>query len=184
MPVSEKISIRDKKNFEDFFRRYYQTLCYFAFSFLKNKEVSEDIVQNVFVNLLNSTTEHLSEEHLKHSLYKAIRNACINELKKNILHSEVLDSIMTDKSDDDSDLFHSIVRVEIYREIIEAINNLPDRCGEVFKLAYLEQLDNNEIAVELSISVNTVKVQKNNAKKLLREQLRHLYPIVTLLFSM
>ncbi len=183
--MSENISIRDKKYFEDFFRRYYQTLCYFAFSFLKNKEISEDIVQNVFVNLLNSSAVHLNEEHLKHTLYKSIRNACVNELKKNTLHSEIMTSIMLDDSvEDDSDLFHTIVRVEIYREIIEAVNKLPDKCGEIFRLAYLEQLDNAEIAKELSISINTVKVQKNNAKKLLREQLKHLYPVVTFLFGL
>lgn len=185
MPASDNISIRDKKYFEDFFKRYYQILCYFAFSFLKNKEISEDIVQNVFMNLLNSSTIHLNEEHLKHTLYKSIRNACINELKKNALHLEVVENIMIEESEEyDSNFFHTIVRVEIYREIIEAINTLPYKCGEIFKLAYLEQLDNGEIAKKLSISINTVKVQKNNAKKLLREQLKHLYPIVILLFNM
>jgi RNA polymerase sigma-70 factor (ECF subfamily) len=100
------------------------------------------------MNMLNNTTIHLSEEHLKHTLYKSIRNACINELKKNALHSEVIENIMIEESEEyDSNLFHAIVRVEIYREIIEAINKLPTKCGEIFKLAYLDQLDNGEINI-------------------------------------
>lgn len=179
------VSIRDKKFFEDFFGRNYQSLCYFAFSLLSNKEKAEDVVQNVFVSLLNKTTIFISEEHLKHTLYKSIRNACINELKENRLHTEILDGIIFEKSNEDEpDLFHAIVRVEIYREILEAVNNLPDRCGEIFKLAYLEHMGNSDIAKELSISINTVKVQKNNAKKILREQLKHLYPIAVILFQL
>ncbi|GHV14286.1 hypothetical protein FACS1894179_02690 [Bacteroidia bacterium] len=50
---------------------------------------------------------------MKHALYKSIRNACINKLMENVLHSEIIENIMVKElSDDDSDLFYSIVRVE------------------------------------------------------------------------
>ena len=51
-----------------------------------------------------------------------------------------------------------------------------------FKLAYVEGFSNDEIATQLSISVNTVKAQKNKAKIQLREKLKGLYPVLLFLF--
>lgn len=185
MNPSENVTIKDKGFFDSFFRRNYQSLCYFAYSFLKEKEISEDIVQNIFIKILNDPAVYSSENHLKYYIYKAIRNECINELKKTAIRTDVLEKIavsLTDK--DDADIFQRIVRVEIYKEIVDAINGLPSQCGRIFRLAYIENLGNSEISEMLSISVNTVKAQKNNAKKQLRENLKHLYPIAVILFSL
>lgn len=185
MHSTKNISLKDKDFFDVFFRKNYQTLCYFAFSFIRNKDISEDIVQHIFTKILDESGLYSSEEHLKLFLYKAIRNECINELKRNTTHTKILNEIgPLFSNNNEDDIFSSIVRAEIYQEIIEAINNLPSKCGEIFKLAYIEHLDNNEIAERLSISVNTVKGQKNNAKKQLREYLKHLYPIAVLIFHL
>ena len=63
---------------------------------------------------------------------------------------------------------------------MQAIQELPTECGRVFKLAYVDGFSNDEIATQLSISVNTVKAQKNKAKIQLREKLKGLYPILFL----
>lgn len=187
MSPSKDIRIQDKTDLDDFFRNHYSALCYFAYSYLKNKEVAEDVVQNTFVNLLynNSENKFDDEKHLKYFLYKSIKNSCLNELKKFAVQIKALDDLSIENNEEsDFDTFQLIVRAETYKEILDAIDLLPDRCAEIFKLAYMEQLDNNEIAQQLSISINTVKVQKNNAKKILREHLKHLYPIVVFLFSL
>lgn len=59
-----------------------------------------------------------------------------------------------------------------------AIQDLPTECGRIFKLAYVEGFSNDEIATQLSISVNTVKAQKNKAKIQLREKLKGVYPVL------
>lgn len=184
MLSSKGFSIQDKAYFEGFFNSHYQTLCYFAYSYLNDREMAEDIVQNIFVNLFNNPDNKFDDEqHFKFFLYKSIKNACINELKKISMQANTLNDLSLDTTDEsDFDIFQSIVRTEVYKEILDAVNQLPERCGEIFKLAYIEQMTNNEIAKLLSISVNTVKAQKNNAKKLLREHLKHLYPIVVFLF--
>ena len=78
------------------------------------------------------------------------------------------------------DLFHGIVRAEIYDMILKAVDELPTECGRVFRMAYLDGLENEEIAVRLGISINTVKSQKNKAKTQLREILKDLYPAALL----
>lgn len=179
-------SIQDETYFDSFFRSHYQILCYFAYSYLNSKEVAEDVVQNTFANLLNKPSARFEDEkHLKYFLYKSIKNACVNELKKASVEFNTYENLSLDiNNENDFDIFQSIVRAETYQEILSAINTLPERCSEIFKLAYMEMLSNEEIAQHLSISVNTVKVQKNNAKKLLQKHLRHLYPIAIFIFSL
>lgn len=185
MHSSKSVSLQDKNYFNYFFQHNYQTLCYFAFCILKDKHLAEDIVQNIFTRLLNTPESFNSEDHLKRFLYKSIKNECINELKKNTTRNEILEKMASSIIDEnDSDISHLIVRAEVYSEIINAINNLPSKCGEIFKLAYIEHLDNDEIAKKLAISINTVKVQKNNAKKTLRENLKHLYPILAIILHL
>ena len=54
-------------------------------------------------------------------------------------------------------------------EIYRAIDELPSECGRVFRLG-LEGLSNQEIADTLSISVNTVKTQKQRAMAVLKKR--------------
>ena len=52
-----------------------------------------------------------------------------------------------------------------------AIEQLPEGCKTVLKLAYFEGLKNDEIATELGVSINTVKTQRQRALNLLRLRL-------------
>ena len=99
------------------------------------------------------------------------------------IRSDILGSIQKDTEEDENNFFVNVVRAEVYQEIMEAIQELPTECGRVFKLAYVDGFSNEEIATQLSISVNTVKVQKNKAKILLREKLKGLYPVMLLLLG-
>lgn len=179
----EKINIRKREVFDSCFRRYYQILCYFACHYLQEQEEAEDVVQDVFMKLLDGEEYFDSENHLKHYLYKAVRNACLNQIKLTDIHSNILGTIQENTEDSENDFFVNVVRAEVYQKIMEAIQELPTECGRVFKLAYVEGFNNDEIASQLSISVNTVKVQKNKAKIQLREKLKGLYPIMFILLG-
>ena len=178
MQKIEKINIRKQGVFDSYFRRYYQTLCYFAFNYLKEQDEAEDVVQEVFMKLLNWNESFDNEEHLKHYLYKAVRNSCLNQIKMTGIRADILESIQKNTPEDENNFFVNVVRAEVYQEIMGAIQDLPTECGRIFKLAYVEGFSNDEIATQLSISVNTVKAQKNKAKIQLREKLKGLYPVL------
>jgi len=171
---------KDKRQFDVVFRQLYQPLCYFAFNYLKDRDLAEDVVQGVFLNLLNLDQTYESGNHLKQYLYKSVRNACLNEINRLSIHEEIIDKIKPDEyqADNEADFFQTVVRAEVYREIIDAIESLPKECKRIFKMAYIENLDNQEISDKLAISINTVKSQKNNAKKRLRIILKDIYPLV------
>lgn len=184
MSEVEKIDMKNKEVFDNYFRRYYQTLCYFVYKNLQLQKESEDIVQEVFIKLLNFPETFENEEHLKHYLYKAVRNSYLNYVRQVKIRTSILEVVQKNKLEDENNFFAGIVRAEIYNEIIQAIKELPVECGRVFRLAYLEGLTNDEISIHLKISVNTVKVHKNKAKILLREKLKGLYPLLFFLLKL
>lgn len=171
--------------FETNFLQHYRPLSYFAYQFLGDRSLAEDVVQNVFLKLLDEKPTLKGDDHLKHYLYKSVRNTCLNQMRQDHLHAEILDSLkpLEAEENDDPDFLQSVVRAEVYREIMDAIDQLPTECSRVFKMAYLSNLDNDEIAESLSISVNTVKSQKVKAKKRLRENLKDLYPLIFLMIQ-
>jgi RNA polymerase sigma-70 factor (ECF subfamily) len=155
---------------ESVYRRYYQALCFFAFSFLKDSAKSEDVVQSIFERLLTEDLTSMESDHLQNYLYKSVKNSCINTLETKARQTRIINLLPEDNllSRNEGNLFHEIVRAELYQLILENIEKLPLQMRQVFKLAYFEGKKNSEIAEKLALSINTVKVHKNNAKKRLQ----------------
>lgn len=183
MQIDFKNLGQEKGNWEFIYERFYQSLCYFSNSILNDREKAQDVVQSVLVKLWQEKMVFDDLPHLRNYLYKSVRNAAINELNAEASHSRILQGLGDRNPDlyEQEDHFHSIVRAELYTQILDAVSQLPDKTAQVFKLAFLEQKSNPEIAELLSITVNTVKVHKNNAKKALKRTLNHLYPLVALI---
>lgn len=53
---------------------------------------------------------------------------------------------------------------EVVTELFEAIDELPERCREIFYMAYLQEKEEKQIAELLRVSVNTVKTQKQRPR--------------------
>ncbi|MDN3669492.1 RNA polymerase sigma-70 factor [Echinicola jeungdonensis] len=165
----KEIQKRNREVFKALFHDYYPGLLKFAEGFVFDKEVCEDIVQNIFVYIweqaeyLNITTS------FKSYLYKAVKNRCLNYLrslkiedKHNLLYLEAsLNESPVDWEDS-----------EIPQKIEMAIEGLPPKMAEIFRLKYMEEKSLREIATQLDVSENTIKTQLLRAKDKLRGILR------------
>lgn len=142
-----------------------------------DKTLCEDIVQEVFVRSITSGISFESELHFRQYIYTAVRNQCISSLQKRgrIIALNEMDTEDTPTSGECDD---TIVRAEIIRMINEAIDSLPPRYRQVFRMAYIDKMKNEEIANSLGISLNTVKVIRQRAKARMREMLKDIYPLL------
>lgn len=168
---------------EYIFDKYYQALCYFAFQYTENDEIAEDIVQDLFTSLIEKPRKFDTSGHLKNFLYQSVKNACLNHIKKN-KSQDKYHEFLKNNHDDEEDYERKIIATEIYKELNSVIESLPSECKKVYELSYFSGMDNNSIAEELGISINTVKAQKARGKKILKERLKDLYPIILLLWEM
>ncbi|MEO6304779.1 MAG: RNA polymerase sigma-70 factor [Bacteroidia bacterium] len=177
------ISKGDKSVFETVFKTYYQSLCNYACSIIKDTDESEEVVQNIFYNIWNKREQLEISGPIRSYLYRAVHNDCLNKLK----HAKVKTMYAEDykKSADGSfdDASKVLQAKELGAQINAAIESLPEQCGKVFKLSRFENLKYAEIAEQLNISVKTVEVHMGKALKILREKLKeHLPVLIWLLF--
>ena len=90
-------------------------------------------------------------------------------------HAEIL---LWEQDEEDED--YRLMREEMYRALHRAVDELPERCRQVFKL-HLQGEKNEEIAQILELSVETVKTQKKKAMYFLRERLGKSYYLLIIL---
>jgi len=153
-----------------FLNVYYASLCIFAERKVGMKEIAEDIVEEAFIKMWNKRADFDSIAAMKSFLYVVIRNGCFNYIKKqkrDKYHNGQF-AYLQNNADDHLE----IIRAEVLAAVYNAIETLPEKCQQIFKMSFLEGVKNELIADRLSLSVQTVKNQKVRAIKLLQSQFK------------
>lgn len=155
--------------FESVFRLHYQHLCSYAYTLLKDKESSEDVVQELFIKVWEKQKTGLGADKLKFYLFTAVRNNCLTVLKNNNKNSmrEIKEGDATEEITLQMD--DGITKPNSKALIAQALDQLPPKCKEVFLLSRLSQQTYKQIAETLGISVKTVENQMGKAIRLLKK---------------
>jgi len=166
----------NEEAFNKAFDLYYSRLCFFADKILHDFDLSRSLVQQVFVDLWIKR-DRLLVTSLQAYLYNSTRNAVLDVLKHKKVESRYLSSLEQNESVVATDLMEE---AELADRINSAIQNLPEKCREIFLLCRFEGLKYAEIADRLNISVKTVEMQVSIALKRLRKELSD-YQMIQLL---
>jgi RNA polymerase sigma-70 factor (ECF subfamily) len=174
----QKIKQGDEKAFQYVFDTHYGLLCSIASEFLKDDFLAETIVGDVILYLWEKRETIEIQSSLRAYLIKAVRNKCLNYQQLQYVvketrfpeHEELLDA-EGNYLISESQPLATLLEKELEIEIEKSINSLSDECRKVFELSRFEQLKYEDIAVELNISVNTVKYHIKNALSKLRADL-------------
>ena len=164
----------DKPAFDILFNKFYVRLCRFAVSFTKSKELAEETVQNMFIKLWCQRDRIEIKTSVISYLFTAVRNQALNELKKTLIRknyeSEYISHIET-MNDNSSNVNEKNFKATLGK----AMEQLPEKCREIFILCKNEGLTYDEIAEYLKISPKTVDNQMGIALKKLRELLKPVF---------
>lgn len=167
--IIRKIRDGNHQVFENIFHKHYDSLVRFANRFLLDVKASEDVVQAVFIYLWENSASIDLKKSIQSYLYQAVKNSCLNQLRSLKLKDKhellYLEAVLN--ANDNSLLDNS----EIITEIKKALSKLPPQTYQVFYKKYFQELSVKEIAQELSISPNTVKVQLHKGRISVREYL-------------
>lgn len=164
--LRKKIANNDQLAYRQLFIMYYDKLFRFAIGFTKNKELAEEIVSDVFINIWRRRA-HIGEiANLKLYLYVSAKNITFNYLKK--LHREKL----TDLNEVDvepetpfADPAQVMISKEMNLRLKAAINELPPQCKLIFILVKEDGLSYKQAAKLLNLSVSTIDNQLSIALK-------------------
>jgi RNA polymerase sigma-70 factor (family 1) len=147
----------DQRAFTELFDAYYKQLGEYVHKLTESIEVTEEIVQDVFIKIwLKRATLH-ELDNFCYYLFILSRNQTLNHLRKKasdkVKETEWLKQLEDDNYNDEDSLI-----TEEYRELIDkAIEKLPPQQKKVYKLSREERLKYDEIAKLLNISPETVK---------------------------
>ena len=164
-----KINSKQLPAFRELFERFYRYLLLYARKRLEFSEDAEDVVQDTFVSLWESTGEFSSFRALQAYLFKAVDNGCVNVSRRTRLMEGYALQVMHE-GDEEAEREYALMREEVLRKVYVVLQELPENCRLVF-LLYMEGKKNEEIAALLSLSVHTVKHNKMRAIQFLKERL-------------
>ena len=150
--------------YRQLFRKYYANLLFYA-TRMVGEEDAEDVVQEVFVELWHRKDSVTVGEQIQAFLYRAVYTRALNVLK----HRDIKNS-------------YEAVMQEVYNkralfyqpddnDVLKRIDELPEKCKLVFKLSYLHNMKNKDIAEAMDVSLRTVEAHMYKALKFLRSRL-------------
>lgn len=148
---------------DEFNEKYYlykETIYGIAYTYVKNVNDSDDIVQDVFMKYLNSNEKFKTLDNEKFWLIRVTINTCKSYLKKSWKQRVELDESKIDivsKKEENSYLF-------------DIVYSLPHKYKEIIVLKYYEDFSINEIAKILNISISAVKKRLERARNMIKEK--------------
>lgn len=157
--------------FSHYYDLFYTPLRYFAEQMIEDNAAAADIVEDVFIKLWQKRASFNTEDNIKAFLYICTKNACRDYLKHMVFVKKSRKAIADSSPRGEDFALNQLIRAELYWSIYNAIEELPTGCRKIFKMSYLEEMKNQEIATRLSLSIKTVKNQKARALLLLRKKL-------------
>ena len=148
---------------------------------MKDTSLAEDIVSEVALKVWQKQAS-ISERTLKGYFYTSIRNACISHIRKNkMVEGDVDDG---DHVIDPVNVLEQMIETEVLHRLHAAMEKLPNQCRNVFVKMYIEGKSVAKTALEMNLSISTIKKHKQRGIKQLREQFIPIVLLVALsLFS-
>jgi RNA polymerase sigma-70 factor (family 1) len=154
-----KLAGGSEKAFVQIYWRYTKRLYPFILKMVHDEEKSEDIIQDIFVQLWEKREQLLTVHHPTSYLFQIASNKTLNYLKQESNHARILDQYAKARSELVKETENTIDLNETNTILRQAIDSLPDQRKLIFKMSRDEGLSNDEIAIRLGISKQTVKNQ-------------------------
>lgn len=156
------------------FTRYVKPLSFYVSRLTGSREAAEDIVADSFVKMLERSAHFNDLENIKAFLFHTARNAAMNFNRDSRRHAAAhaqLSYLTKDDTISETGWEDELIRAEVVAEIYLEVENLPDKCREIFKLLFFQGLSTEQVAAQMGIVPQTVRSQKARAIQLLRVQL-------------
>ena len=187
----EDICKGDLKAFEYFYKKYQPRLFAYGVGVLGDEEASKDLVQETFIAFWENKERLVTCYSVSSYLFKIFQSKCLNYLIKRTLLSDfssfselkLKEIEMSYYSSDNID-GGTVFMKEVEELYTKTMNDLPDKCREIFILSKEQDVKAADIADKLGVSVRTVENQLYKAIKIMRQAMReYAIPVIFVVLS-
>lgn len=170
--------------FEVIYKRYAVQLLSIAYRKVGERDIAEDIVQEVFITLLRNKNSANTITSLFAYLYVTLKNKILDAYRRDVVQKKYAQQVNLRFEEEDNSPYFQIETRDLEKKLELEIEKLPPQCGKVFRLSRQKHLSNKEIALQLGISENTVEQHMRKALRILRGNLLYYEKSIMLLIIM
>jgi len=171
-----------ESSFTLLYNHYNLRLCSYAFRIINNNNEAREVVHTTFCKIWDKRKNLEIKESLEAYLYRSVYNNSISLLRKKKQYAMYVDQGVADiyfnRIIQNPHAELKLIDSEYRKYILSAINELPEKCREIFIKCKIEGRTYPEVAKILDISVKTVEAQMTTALKRLRKNLDWLLIII------
>jgi RNA polymerase sigma-70 factor, ECF subfamily len=169
--IIEHLIVHDKEKLLDqLMDNYGQSLLQLAYSYVGNREIAEDLTQEVFVKCYQRLDQYQRKSSIKTWLWRIAINHCKDYLRswhhKNIVISEE-DAKHT--SSEEKEVEDQVIQRYEDEQLVKTVMGLPNTYREVIYLFYFEELSIKEMSYLTGVNQNTIKTRLKRAKEILKD---------------
>ncbi|MGM0806907.1 MAG: sigma-70 family RNA polymerase sigma factor [Bacillota bacterium] len=151
---------------------YGKRLVRLAFMYVKNEQLAEDIVQDVFEKCYKNLDRFQKKSSYKTWLYQITVNSCKDKLKSWSYRNMIfMDFFSFQAESKERSLEEKVLLLEEHKQLSNEVLALPIKLREVLIFYYYEQLKTDDIANLIKISPNTVKSRLRRGREVLKNKL-------------
>ena len=161
----------DKTSFDQIYKQYWSKLYIYAFNVLREKEICEDIVQEIFIDLW-AKRDNVQITDLNSYLYQSVKYQIFNHFRKSKYKKQLLIKFNLMNTQNGIDELYE--EKELNVQLKDIISKLPKQRRIIFKMSRYDGLSNKEISENLNISLQTVKNQISKSLKFIRRSLKNI----------
>jgi RNA polymerase sigma-70 factor (ECF subfamily) len=169
--LTKLLKADDETAFKEIYIRYWKPLFTAAYYRIGSKETAKELVQNLFLHVWEKRNA-LSIANIENYLQTAIKNRVINYIETTLLQRKYQRHIRETFSNQSTETEATIQYNELYDAFEKALQQLPQKTRDVFKLSRFEHLSIREIALHLNISEKAVEYHITSSLKALRINLK------------
>lgn len=145
----------DEKAFSLLFHLYYRDLVLFCGNYINDLPTCEDIIQSIFMKLWKDRYKLSIETSIKSYLLRAVKNSCYDEYRhQNIVRQHESQYQILEDYDTENYILYS----DLHTHLMHALDKIPEKYRDVFKLNRFEGVKYKELAELLNVSERTIEV--------------------------
>ena len=188
--MEEKVKT-EREDFATLFERCRKPFTQFAYSYIRDREVAEDVFSDAMAQYWTKRDELEADTNPRAYILTLVKHLALNYLRHQqvriTVEEELIQSaereqafrIRTLQDCDPQELFSE----ELQQLVRQTLEQLPEQTRLIFFKSRFEGKKNSEIAEEMGISLKTVEYHVSQALKALRKQLKDYLPLFLLLYE-
>jgi len=171
MELTELLAAGDSKAVEEVYNRFSESMLTHANMMLKDRDAAKDVVANVFVRLLTSTTGREFRSSIEAFLYGCVRHEVLNQFRHDQYRMQYAAHLKAYYEETELATDKVVMGNEMQRRINEAVDSLPPKMREIYELSRSKNLSRKQVAEAAQVTEGTVNTQLNRAFKILKSRL-------------